>query len=155
MARILLIAKSIGRKGRTEGDPSVVVENSHIFGERADKSRWIASGNDPRDFPGIHYVVDIPDMPLAIAERIMQVWKRPATIVDLEWEGDVDDRYVWIGRHRWQLGVADRLPGPIKAALRRDGIIELPYDEAAINSYMIDRNSLDTFIPGPGGPIDP
>lgn len=156
MARLLLLATSTGKTGRVEGDPVFVGDDSHVFGEREDKRVWIANGNAEGDWPGIFYVIDIPGMPVEVARRIYDTWKRPATILDPEFEApDEADRYVVLGRHRWQLGVADKIPGAARSKLRRDGFIEFPYVVDVINSYMRDRSELDTFVPGAGGPIDP
>ena len=154
MARFLLLAVDIAHNGRQEGDPVGAFDDSHVFGEREDKTVWIANGNAAADWPGTFYVIDIPAMTRSVGERIYDVWKRPAVPGDLEFEApDAADRYVQLGRHRWQLGVADKLPGNIRQKLRRDGVISIPFDVPTINNYMKDRNNLDVFITNT--PIDP
>ena len=156
MAQILLLAKATGQSGRFEGNPVGVYADDHVFNVGVDKRRWLAEGNTSQSWKGTFYIVAVPTMPVTTAERIMQPWRRAATVIDPEFGApDAEDRYVELGRHRWQLGVADKLPGPIKSKLRRDGFIELPYDVPTLNNYMIDRSGLDTFVPGVGGPIDP
>ena len=156
MARLLLLAVDIARNGRQEGDPVGVYPDDHVFGGREDIRRWVELGNDENDWPGTFYVIDIPGMPVSVAQRIYDVWKRPAVPGEDEYDApDEEDRYVILGRHRWQLGVADKLPGNIRNRLRRLGYIEIEYNVTVINNYMNDRSELDTFIPGPGGPVDP
>ncbi len=156
MARFLLLAVDIAKNGRQEGDPVGAFDDTHAFGQREDKRIWLANGNDKNDWPGTFYVIDIPLMPVEVGERIYDQWKRPAVSGDLEFDApDVPDRFVILGRHRWQLGVADKLPGNLRQQLRKDGFLIISFDVPMINDFMIDRNGLDTFIPGSGGPIDP
>jgi len=156
MARFLLLAKDIAQNGRQEGDPVGVHDDTHTYGEREDKRVWLENGNDAKDWLGTFYVIDIPLMPREVGERIYDKWKRPAVEGEDEFEApDPPDRFVILGRHRWQLGVADKLPGNLRQQLRRDGAIVISYDVPLINDFMIDRSQLDTFIPDSGGPKDP
>jgi hypothetical protein len=156
MARLLMLAIDIAQNGRQEGDPVGVFEDSHVFGEREDKRVWLANGNPAGAWPGTFYVIDVTGMPVAVARRIYDKWKRAAVPGEPEFDAqDQEDRFVILGRHRWQLGVADKLPGGARQALRRDGFLVFGYDIPTINGYMTDRSALDTFVPGVGGPIDP
>ena len=159
MAEILVLAKSIGADGsRTEGDPVAAKDDGANWGGHEDIRVWIAQGNAEADFPDMFYMILIPGMPLVSAERLMSAWTRPAVLGEPEFDNpDEADRYVTLGKYRWQLGVADKLPGRLKSRLRRDKIITIdPYGQTtidAINSYVTDRSGLDVLITDT--PIDP
>ena len=128
------------------GDVIVAVDDSHEFGTHEDIRVWTAAGNDEAAFPDFFSVIEIPGMPLAVAQRALEPWYRAATEADEEFLYDAVDRYVYLGPRRWQLGKQDRLPPPLSNALDRDRFITLTYDVDTINSYMIDRAGLDVLI---------
>jgi len=159
MAKLVTLAKGTGAAGtKAEGDPVATYDDSRTLGRKEDIRVWVAQGNDPRDFPDQFYVIDVPGMPIASAERIIQQWRRPSVDGDPNWDApDQPDRFEWLGPYRWQFGVADKLPAQIKNRLRRDRFIVLePYDQTlidTINNYVIDRTGLDVLITPT--PIDP
>ena len=152
MAQIVVLAKSTGAAGtKSEGDPIAAYPDGFTAGRFEDVRVWIAQGNAEADFPGQFYMIDIPGMPLESAQRVLGPHIRPAVPGEPEYDApDPEDRYVAIGPYRWQFGVADKLPGQIKAQLRREHFLVLePYDQTlidGINSYMVDRNGLDVLI---------
>jgi len=155
VARFLLLAKDIGRKGRQEGDPVGVFDDAHIFGQREDKSVWLANGNAEVDWPGTFSVVDILGMPLDEAQRIMQRHVRPAVDGEIEFEeSDRSDRVVDLGRHRWKLDVETKLSSSDRDKIRLDGALDITYDTTTVNNVMTDRSGFDDFIPT-DGKIDP
>lgn len=163
MASFLFLAKSISNAGRIEGDPIsirddsfqiVVPSGTWRWSAEEDIRRWIAEGNAENDFPDLFYVIDIIGMPLVSAQRMLQPWRRPAEPGDPEYDAaDEPDRYVTLGPHRWQFGVADKLPGPLKTKLRNDRFLDLPYNATVINTYVTDRAGLDVLITD--NPINP
>lgn len=159
MAKLTLLAKGTGKPGtKTEGDPVAAYPDEFTVGQKEDIRVWILQGNAENDFPDQFYMIDIPGMPIETAQRILGPHVRPATVLDPEWsDEDPAHRYIRLGPYRWQFGVADKLPGNIKARLRREKILVIsPYDQATIdviNSYVIDRNGLDVLITDT--PIDP
>ena len=159
MAQIVTLAKSVGAAGaKAEGDPIAVYPDGFTAGSNEDIRVWVAQGNDEADFPDTFYMIDVPGMSHETGLRLLGPWVRAAVPGDPEYEApDEADRYVRLGRFRWQLGVADKLPGPIKTALRKDRFFVIePYDQTAIdaiNSYVIDRAELDVLITDT--PIDP
>jgi len=163
MARFLLLAKNISNAGRIEGDPVSIKDDADTvttpsgtwyWSSEEDIRRWVAEGNVKANFPDLFFTVDIAGMDKATAERLTQPWVRPATILDPEWNApDAADRYVYVGPHRWQFGVADKLPGALKARLRRDRYLDVPFDIDTINNYVTDRTGLDVWITDT--PIDP
>lgn len=161
MARFLIFQKAAARAGKDIGDAVSVYPDSKVFAQFEDKRVWQAAedaGSAVGPWPANFYVIDIPGMPYESAKRLMQPYQRAALPGDIEFLApDIEDRYVRLGPRRWQFGVNDRLPGPVRAALRRDEYMVIePYDEstiATINNYIIDRTGLDVFITDT--PIDP
>jgi len=159
MAQITVLAKSTGKAGtKAEGDPVAAYPDGFTAGRYEDIRVWMLQGNAEADFPDQFYTLDIPGMPLETAVRILGPLVRPAVEGDPEFEApDIEDRYVRLGPYRWQFGVADKLPGQIKARLRRDRFLVIePYDQQlidTINAYILDRSGLDVLITDT--PIDP
>ncbi len=163
VASFLFLAKELTQSGRFIGDPvSVKGDDDTVttasgtwhWSAEEDINRWVAEGILKGDFPDLFYVIDIPGMTKEIGERLLQLWKRPAHMADPEFNNpDESDRFVILGPHRWQFGVADKLPGPMKSKLSRDRRLEVPFDIPTINSYVTDRAGLDVWITD--NPIDP
>lgn len=154
MASFLFLAKELSNAGRFEGDPVSIKNDSWQWSAEEDIDRWVAEGNAKGDFPDLFYVIDIVGMPLDTALRMTQQWVRAAVPGDPEYDApDEEDRYVLLGPHRWQLGVADKLPGNLKGKLRKDRKLNIPYDIPTINNYVTDRAGLDVWITDT--PIDP
>ncbi len=154
MARFLLLAKDLPSAGRFEGDPVSIKDDLWQWSAAEDVRQWVAEGNAEKDYPDVFYTIDIFGMPVVTAKRITYEWKRAATVLDIELAApDEADRYVFLGPHRWQFGVADKLPGNLRAKLRKDRFLDIPFDIPAINSYVTDRAGLDVWITDT--PIDP
>ncbi len=163
MASFLLLAKELTNAGRFEGDPVSIKDDGDTvttasgtwyWSAEEDIRRWVAEGNTENQFPDLFYTIDIVGMTRATALRITEQWKRAATVVDPELAApDEADRFIMLGPHRWQFGVADKLPGRLRAKLRKDRFLDMPFDIPTINSYVTDRTGLDVWITDT--PIDP
>jgi len=146
MARFILLAKATGQSGRVEGDSCGVFPNNYVFGEREDKSVWIANGNDPNDWPGTFLIVTVLGIGWRSARRFKQPHRRRAHVLDPEFQApDADDRFVRIGRNRWRFRL-NNLPIPKRRELRENGVITLIYDKAVLNNVIIDKANLDVLI---------
>jgi len=146
MARFLLLARSTGRSARVKGDPVAVFDDSHIFGEREDKSIWLANGNAETAWPGIFFVLDVLGITLEEAKRMIQVHKRAATAGDDEFDApDAADRFVILGRHRWNFDIGGKLTVKERRDITNKGILRLT--KKKLNSYTVDRSGLgDSLI---------
>lgn len=161
MARFLIFQAATARSGKDVGDAIAVFPDTHQFGQFEDIRVWQAAedaGGAVGPWPADFYVIDIPGMPIEVAKRFEQPWYRPATVLDPEFlSPDPEDRIVELGKRRWQLGVNDRLPGSVRAQLRREEFLVIePYNQQtidALNNYIRDRAELDVFITDT--PIDP
>lgn len=144
-ARFLLLGKDLGN-GRGIGDPVSIVADSHVFSINEDIREWTAAGNEASAFPDLFLVIDIPGMPVVVARRMMEQWKRPTVPGDPgHGAGDPEDQCVLLHRHRWRFGVADLLPVQIRLAIQRDRYVSLVYDIPALNTYIQDRAGTDIF----------
>jgi len=163
MASFLLLAKTLSNAGRFEGDPVSVKDDADTvttpsgtwhWSAEEDIRRWVAEGNSESSFPDLFYVIDIVGMTQDTGLRLKQKWMRPAIPGDPEYGvGDPEDQFVLLGPHRWQFGVADKLPGNLRAKLRKDRFLDVTLNVPAINSYVTDRTGLDVWITDT--PIDP
>lgn len=150
MARLLLRSADLAHAGLYEGDPVAIVDDSHTFSQEEDIRVWVANGNAANTYPGLFYVIDLVGMPLEPARRLYEQWKRPAVPGDPEYDApDPEDRCVFLGPHRWQLGVKDRFPPNLANQLRRDYYLEYTYGPTVVtwlNNYIIDRCEVDVFV---------
>jgi len=142
MARFILLARPTGRTGRIKGDPCGVFPDSHIFGEREDKTVWIANGNDEADWSNTFYVLDVPTVTLEDGRRMMQQHKRPAIPGDLEFLAKDDaDKFVILGRHRWNFDIDSLLPAAARENMASIGKISIT--KSTLNRFTVDRSGLD------------
>lgn len=54
------------------GDVIDVQADDHVFGDHEDLDVWIAAGNDAADYPAIFYIVDLPDLAVADAQKYLE-----------------------------------------------------------------------------------
>lgn len=72
MARLLCAKNSL--TGRQDaGDVISVLPDDHVFGTHEDLSVWIAAGHDAASYPAIFYIVDLPDLSVADAQKYLEV----------------------------------------------------------------------------------
>jgi len=142
MPRFLFLAKPTVKSGRIKGDPVGVFKDSHIFGEREDKSVWLANGNQESDWPGTFCIVDVAGVSLKKAQRIMEIHKRQPNIFEPEFQFKDDaDKFVRLGRHRWNFDIDGRLLPQEKDELEITGKIRITKQN--LNSTTMDRSGLD------------
>ena len=142
MARFLLLARPTGRSGRVRGDPVGYFEDGTVFPYGNDKSVWLASGRSEADWPNTFMILDVPGVSVEEASRMMEEHKRPAVEGDpMFGVGDPEDRYVTLGRHRWNFDIDGRLPQQAIDNMNSNGRAGIA--RAILNSLVIDRSGLD------------
>lgn len=145
MARFLLLARSTGKSGRIKGDPVAIVDNSHVFSEGEDKELWLLNGHLEADWPGTFIIVDVPELSLVEAKRMDQIHDRPAIAGDPEFDDpDEANRFVILGRHRWNLNIDGLLPAAARNNMNNNAKAQITKN--ALNNHTIDRSGLDDVL---------
>ena len=143
MAQFLLCAKALPLAKKELGDVISVVPTSHKFTINEDKRLWVSQGNAEADWPGLHWIVNVLNMPSKEAERARENNVRAATVLDPEFIApDVEDRIVELSPCRWKVV----LPPPMQDELESIGYIEIQYNQGLVNTLFIDKQAKDVFI---------
>ncbi len=144
MARFHILRTAIPNAGRVIGDVSSIVADDHGWGRYGTRSAWLAA------HPNL-MIIDCPELPLDVANRMYQRWMRAAIIG--ESEAQHKRPIVELGPHRWTFRITTALPGNIT---KRDQLLstgEVVLSRAEFNSWVNDRAGLD--VPDTKTPIDP
>ncbi len=163
MASFVLLAIDLPNANKVEGDPiSCKADDNTVttpsgawhWSKNEDINRWLAEGHDAADFPNMFYVLDVPGLDLKEAKRCLQAHKRPATIVDPEFEHqDEPDRMVRLGPRRWNFDIENKFSAQEKADIRGNRRLTLGNSRIDLNAVITDRNGMDDWLTDT--PVDP
>jgi len=148
MASLLVLAMDIPNADKVEGDVISVKDDANTvttpsgtwhWSKNEDITRWIAEGNPSSLFPGLFYIIDVPGLPLFVAQKLCELHTRPAVAgVDPEADDpDTNNSVVILGPCRWRINIQPGMTGLERAALRNDR--RLTVARSRINDIALDR----------------
>jgi len=134
LARLLMLNINIPSAKRVIGDPIAIYENDAPI----EAAEFLYKS-------GKAFIIDLPNYTTLSIAHLLDAHTRPASPRDDEYAGDLADRKVLLGPHRWNFNKL-KLKTSVRKNLNNTRKIALAPDISLINSIMDDRSFGGLFI---------